>query len=172
MLPSLLELLSELKLPLLLHEGTVGYGTSVIEGATATTTEAGFGVEGGDNEGTVGYGTSVIEGAGAGAAFSTGAAFGAEATTTTTEAGFGVEGGDNEGTVGYGTSVIEGAGASSGKISAVSTTGFETTTTNFGAASSSVVGLPTVPSTTLTSTISPDYLPGPYISAADENPVV
>ena len=157
------------------NEGTVGYGTSVIEGANAgaafatqstggaftTTTQttqvtgtafgaegAGFGIEGGDNEGTVGYGTSVIEGANAGAAFatqSTGAAF----TTSTEGAGFGIEGGDNAGTVGYGTSVIQGA-----------------------TASSSVVGLPTVPSNNLVSTITPSFLPGPYISAVEENPVV
>ena len=115
------------------NEGTVGYGTSVIEGAnatafqTTTTTEsAGFGIEGGDNAGTVGYGTSMIQGA-----------------TTTEQAGFGIEGGDNAGTVGYGTSMIQGA-------------------------TSSVVGLPTAATNTLTSTISTNYLPGPYISSVEE----
>ena len=137
---------------------TISTGEAFTTETNTNVAEGGFGIEGGDNEGTVGYGTSVIEGAGAGAAF----------TTETTGAGFGIEGGDNEGTVGYGTSVIEGAGASTGEIQAVSTTGFETTT-DFGATTSSVVGLPTVPDTTLTSTISPDYLPGPYISAADQN---
>ena len=117
--------------------------TTQVTGTAFGAEGAGFGIEGGDNEGTVGYGTSVIEGANAGAAFatqSTGAAF----TTSTEGAGFGIEGGDNAGTVGYGTSVIQGA-----------------------TASSSVVGLPTVPSNNLVSTITPSFLPGPYISAAD-----
>jgi len=62
------------------------------------------------------------------------------------KAGFGIERGDNAGTVGYGTSVIQG------------------TTT-------SVVGLPVAATNNLTSTISSDYLPGPYISAVEENPL-
>ena len=100
----------------------------MIQGATTTTTteSAGFGIEGGDNAGTVGYGTSMIQGA-----------------TTTESAGFGLEGGDNAGTVGYGTSMIQGT-------------------------TSSVVGLPTAATNTLTSTISTNYLPGPYISAVEE----
>ena len=100
----------------------------------------GFGVEGGDNEGTVGYGTSQIQGATTSLTQTTGAAFGTEGQ------GFGVEGGDNEGTVGYGTSVIQGATAS--------------------------LGLPTVPSNNLVSTIKPDFLPGPYISRAEEQAIV
>ena len=67
-------------------------------------------------------------------------------TTTTQSTGFGIEGGDNAGTVGYGTSQIQGATAS--------------------------IGLPNVPSNNLVSTIKPDFLPGPYISHADEQAIV
>ena len=132
-----------------------GAFTTTTQTTQITTEQGGFGIEGGDNAGTVGYGTSSIMGASAGGAFatqstgaeftttqSTGAAF--TTTQTTEQGGFGIEGGENAGTVGYGTSVIQGA-------------------------STSVIGLPTVPSNQLVTTITPNDLPKPYISAVEEN---
>ena len=126
-----------------------------------------FGVEGGDNEGTVGYGTSVIQGINTGATLvsqNVGGAFNMESENNretsfpfnenNEEGGFGVEGGDNEGTVGYGTSVIQGVNTAS------SSNPFQTKT-------ASVFKLPSVPSNDLSSTINSDFLPGPFINATD-----
>ena len=121
-----------------------------------TTEGASFGIEGGENVGTVGYGTSVIgtaEGATYGAE---GDAFGAAG------ASFGIEGGENAFTAEGATYGAEGA-ASFGTIS-TGGEAFQTTTTTNTFESS----LPSVPSNQLVSTINPDFLPGPYISAVKE----
>ena len=53
-------------------------------------------------------------------------------------------------------------------------TGYQTTTTTttstVGQTGTSVVGLPSVPSNQLVSTINPEFLPGPYISRVVDNP--
>ena len=85
----------------------------------------------------------------------------------TAGAAYGVEGGDNAGTVGYGASAVGTGGA---------VTDFQTTTTTTTSTvgeyptSTSVVGLPSVPSNQLVSTLNPEFLPGPYISRVVDNP--
>jgi len=138
------------------------------------------------------YGQTVDLGSGAGAGAGS-AGYGFEQTTTTTTtttknefglggeggASFGIEGGDNEGTVGYGTSVIAGAeaggasfgmgggdlGSTGGEFISTGGEAFQTTTST---TTSSAMGLPSVPSNELVSTMNPDFLPGPYISAVKE----
>ena len=66
-------------------------------------------------------------------------------------AGFGAEGGDNASALGFGATTT-------------------TTTSTVGQAGASVVGLPSVPSNQLASTINPGFLPGPYISRVVDNP--
>ena len=108
-----------------------------------------------------------------GAEFATASA-GAEFATGVETAGasFGIEGGDNEGTVGYGTSVIQGmssgAEMTTSAIEGMNTeTQFATESAGaFETTSSSVVGLPSVPSNELTSTVGAQY-EGPYISPAN-----